>query len=266
MDEDLEAENICKLEDCMELFEKTANGETPKPPAAHAHDSEHSLETIAQAHGRCFISLSLLFLPDLPVDWVEGVNVIVSILIVTFVSSLNDWQKERQFKALDKKKEDRLIEVIHDGEERQLDIHQVVVGDVMLLELGEIIPCDGVFLSGHNKISYEERILLRNRRLAEPDLDSAVGEGDSVSSSQGQIHLSRLDLLGHTDCFVVSGSKVLEGVGSYVVISVGTKSFNGHIMMALRRDSENTPLQLKLNDLAEQKLGSIASVFFSPCY
>jgi len=36
------------------------------------------------------------------------------------------------------------------------------------------------------------------------------------------------------DCFVVSGSKVLEGVGSYVVVTVGTKSFNGRIMMGAR--------------------------------
>ena len=37
----------------------------------------------------------------------------------------------------------------------------------------------------------------------------------------------------HTDCFVVSGSKVLEGVGRYVVIAVGQKSFNGRIMMGM---------------------------------
>ncbi len=37
--------------------------------------------------------------------------------------------------------------------------------------------------------------------------------------------------LAHTDCFIVSGSKVLEGVGKYVVVAVGTKSFNGRIMM-----------------------------------
>jgi P-type Ca2+ transporter type 2C len=39
--------------------------------------------------------------------------------------------------------------------------------------------------------------------------------------------------LAHTDCFMVSGSKVLEGVGRYVVVAVGTKSFNGRIMMGL---------------------------------
>jgi Ca2+-transporting ATPase len=35
----------------------------------------------------------------------------------------------------------------------------------------------------------------------------------------------------HVDCFMVSGSKVLEGVGKYVIVAVGTKSFNGRIMM-----------------------------------
>jgi Ca2+-transporting ATPase len=31
----------------------------------------------------------------------------------------------------------------------------------------------------------------------------------------------------HTDCFVVSGSKVLEGVGSYVVIAWGRRALMG---------------------------------------
>ncbi|KAH9052974.1 calcium-translocating P-type ATPase [Lactarius deliciosus] len=211
-----------------------------------------------------------------PVDWVEGVAIIAAILIVVAVGSLNDWQKERQFQVLNEKKEDRLVNVIRDGGERQIDVHEVVVGDVVLLEPGEVIPCDGVFLSGHNvrcdessatgesdaikKLSYEECIALREKRLMEFDPDGPSGDGESVSASQRKTNPSGLELLGHTDCFIVSGSKVLEGVGSYVVISVGTKSFNGRIMMALRRDSENTPLQLKLNALAETiaKLGSIA--------
>jgi Ca2+-transporting ATPase len=211
-----------------------------------------------------------------PVDWVEGVAIIAAILIVVSVGSLNDWQKERQFRVLNEKKEDRHVNVIRDGGERQIDVHQVVVGDVVLLEPGEVIPCDGIFLSGHHvrcdessatgesdaikKLSYEECVTLREKRLMEFDPDGLSGDGESVSASQTKINPSGLELLGHTDCFIVSGSKVLEGVGSYVVISVGTKSFNGRIMMALRRDSENTPLQLKLNDLAEAiaKIGSIA--------
>ncbi|KAH9025710.1 hypothetical protein EDB83DRAFT_2526782 [Lactarius deliciosus] len=211
-----------------------------------------------------------------PVDWVEGVAIITAILIVVAAGSLNDWQRERRFQALDEKKEERLVKVIRDGEERQIDVHQVVVGDVVLLEPGEVIPCDGVFLSGHNvrcdessatgesntnkKLSYEECIALRDKRLVEFDPDGPSGNGESVSASQRKTNTSGLELLRHTDCFIISGSKVVEGVGSYVVISFGTKNFNGRIMMALRRESENMPLQLKLNDLSEiiAKIGSIA--------
>jgi Ca2+-transporting ATPase len=182
-----------------------------------------------------------------PVDWAEGVAIIAAILIVVAVGSLNDWQKERQFQVLTEKKEDRLVKVIRDGAERQIDIHEVVVGDVALLEPGEVIPCDGILLSGHNvrcdessatgesdaikKLSYDECISIRDKQLMDFVPDGLPSDGDSVIVSRRKTNHPGLELLGHTDCFIVSGSKVLEGVGSYVVISVGTKSFNGRIMM-----------------------------------
>jgi P-type Ca2+ transporter type 2C len=160
---------------------------------------------------------------------------------------VNDWQKEKQFKVLNEKRDDRLVKVFRDGKEQMIHVQNVVVGDVVLFEPGEILPCDGIFLSGHNvrcdesgatgesdaikKLSYHECIALRERRLAEFDPDSPVGDGESTSGSRRNVNLSGLDLLGHTDCFVVSGSKVIEGIGSCLVIAVGQKSFNGRIMM-----------------------------------
>lgn len=66
------------------------------------------------------------------------------------------------------------------------------------------------------------------------DESGATGESDAIKKlTYDEIVRQQKtgDLGGHTDCFMVSGSKVLEGVGSYVVIAVGTKSFNGRIMM-----------------------------------
>ncbi|KAH9024005.1 Ca-transporting ATPase [Lactarius deliciosus] len=214
---------------------------------------------------------------DHPMDWVQGVAMVVAILVVVAVGSLNGWKRERQFQVLDEKKEDRLVKVIRDGGKRQIDVHQVVVGDVVLLEPGEVVPCDGVFLSGQNvwcdessatgesnavkKFSFDECVALRDKRLLEFDPDGPSGDGESVSAPQRTANPSGLELLGHADCFIVSGSKVVEGVGSYVVISVGTES---RIMMALQRDSENTPVQSKLNDLSETiaKIGSVAGGLF----
>ncbi|KAH9905078.1 calcium-translocating P-type ATPase [Fomitopsis serialis] len=207
------------------------------------------------------VSLALGFFQDFgtprpagepPVDWVEGVAIIVAILIVVLVGSINDWQKERQFQALNEKKEERGVKVIRAGDERVVDVHEVVVGDIALLEPGEIIPCDGVYLGGHNVRCDESGATGESDAIRKIDYEEAVRARDGHGEHAG----------GHSDCFMVSGSKVLEGYGSYVVIAVGPKSFNGRIMMALRGDTEDTPLQLKLNDLAEliAKAGSIAGL------
>lgn len=65
------------------------------------------------------------------------------------------------------------------------------------------------------------------------------------------------------DPFLVSGSKVLEGICTYMVTAVGPHSFHGRTLMALRVKSEITPLQEKLNTLAENiaKLGVCAAGF-----
>ncbi|KIJ51508.1 hypothetical protein M422DRAFT_157926 [Sphaerobolus stellatus SS14] len=184
------------------------------------------------------------------VDWVEGVAIIIAIVIVVVVGSLNDWQKERQFRALNEKKEDRGVKVIRHGEEKVINIKDIMVGDIGLLEPGEIIPCDGIFLRGHN---------------VRCDESGATGESDAIRKASYEDCLDEHEQNGHTkkDCFLISGSKVLEGVGEYLVIAVGKKSFNGRIMLALSGDTENTPLQLQLNALAEliAKLGSIAGIF-----
>jgi Ca2+-transporting ATPase len=45
------------------------------------------------------------------VKWVEGVAIIVAILMVVMVGSVNDYQKEKQFRKLNAKKEDRAVKV-----------------------------------------------------------------------------------------------------------------------------------------------------------
>ncbi|KAN0060767.1 plasma membrane calcium [Thecaphora frezii] len=188
------------------------------------------------------------------VDWVEGVAIIVAIVIVDLVGSVNDYQKERQFKKLNAKKEEREVKAIRQGRPAIISVYDVVVGDILQLEPGEIIPCDGVFLRGHN---------------VKCDESGATGESDMIRKVTYDECLADLDAARefgekpkNRDCFLISGSKVLEGVGEYVVIAVGPTSFNGKLMLSLRGDAEDTPLQGKLNRLAEliAKLGSSAGL------
>lgn len=120
-----------------------------------------------------------------------------------------------------------------------LSVHEVLVGDVLQLEPGDLIPADGVFINGHN---------------VKCDESSATGESDQIKKTGGEAVLRLLES-GHQnqadmDPFIISGSKVLEGVGTYLVTSVGVYSSHGKIMMAMRQDTQSTPLQIKLDGLA----------------
>lgn len=85
----------------------------------------------------------------------------------------------------------------------------------------------------------------------------------SVSSSSSVVEKIQVDHHKNLpDPFIISGSKVLEGVCTYLVTGVGVHSYFGRTMMALRSDNESTPLQEKLNGLAAMiaKLGSAAGI------
>ena len=102
-----------------------------------------------------------------------------------------------------------------------INVQDVVVGDICLLEPGEIVPVDGLFLRGHN---------------VRCDESGATGESDAIKKFSYKECIEERDSLQpgksrKKDCFLISGAKVLEGVGEYVVIAVGKNSFNGRIMM-----------------------------------
>ena len=127
----------------------------------------------------------------------------------------------------------------------QISVYKVLVGDIVHLNPGDLVPVDGIFIAGHG---------------VKCDESSATGESDQMKKVAAdhvwkQMHSG--EEYERLDCFILSGSKVLEGVGTFIVTNVGVHSSYGKIMMALREDTDATPLQMKLNNLAEAiaKLG-----------
>ncbi|KAG0027855.1 hypothetical protein BGZ82_008735, partial [Podila clonocystis] len=170
------------------------------------------------------------------VGWVEGVAILAAVAAVVFTNAINDYQKERQFRKLSAKKDDRCVKLLRDGREQEVNVKDVQVGDVLLMEPGDLLAVDGIILKSHN-ITCDE--------------SSATGESDAMKK----------DATEH--CYVISGSKVLDGSGCMLVTAVGPNSFFGRTMMAMREASpEETPLQIKLDHLAESiaKLGMAAAI------
>lgn len=180
------------------------------------------------------------------VDWIEGVAICVAIIIVVAVGSINDWQKEKAFVRLNAKKEDREVKVIRSGKAVVINVHDILVGDIVNLEPGDLIPVDGIFISGHSM---------------KCDESSATGESDALKKTPGEQVYRMLEdgqqaKSTDMDPFIISGAKVLEGMGTFVCTSVGVNSSFGKIMMSVRTEVEATPLQKKLEGLA----GAIAKL------
>lgn len=197
------------------------------------------------------------------VEWVEGVAIIVAIAIVSLVGAGNDWQKERQFVKLNKKKEDRSVRVIRGGHTIEISIFDIVVGDIVQLEPGDIVPCDGLLVHGYGIKADESSITGESdtikKKIAADVYDLLCDQKKRLDSGEILTQLDPHDK--KLNCFIISGSKILEGTGEFLVTGVGQNSTYGKTILSLQTDPEETPLQVKLNIIAEgiAKLGTLAA-------
>lgn len=114
-----------------------------------------------------------------------------------------------------------------------------MVGDVMCLEPGDIIPADGILIDGQG---------------VNCDESSVTGESDLLRKTPGDKAyraVQQNDDLKKMDPFIMSGSKVEEGMGTFLVTATGVHSTYGRTMMSLQDEGGTTPLQVKLNVLAD---------------
>ncbi|KAK5987837.1 Calcium-transporting ATPase 2 [Cladobotryum mycophilum] len=184
------------------------------------------------------------------VEWVEGVAIIVAIVIVVIVGSLNDYQKERQFAKLNKKKQDRNVKVVRSGTTMELSVYDIMVGDVVHLEPGDLVPVDGVLIEGFD-VKCDE-----SQTTGESDIIKKRGADEVFEAIETHQNLKKMDP------FIQSGARIMEGVGTYMATSTGIYSSYGKTLMALNEDPEMTPLQAKLNVIATYiaKLGGAAGL------
>ncbi|KAJ3069759.1 Calcium-transporting ATPase 10, plasma membrane-type, partial [Quaeritorhiza haematococci] len=161
-----------------------------------------------------------------PISLIDGFAILIAVIIVIGVNSINDYKKQSQFRKLNSAKDAlSVIKVIRDSQTHQIAQHDLVVGDIVIFETGDVIPADAVLFQTSG---------------VKTDESSMTGESDAIKKNLA------------ADPFMLSGTKVIDGMGKGVIIAVGTHSMYGKSMMSLRVDSEDTPLQVKLGKLATQ--------------
>lgn len=169
------------------------------------------------------VSLAIGIYDDPTTGYVEGIAILAAVLIVSCVTAVNDYQKESQFRELSQANDDILVVVMRNGKAKQINVGDIVVGDIVCIEAGDQIPCDG--------------ILVRQDGL-EVDESALTGEPMDIEK----------DL--EKDPFMLSGCQASAGSGQFIAIAVGRESQWGVIKSHLEKEQEQTPLQEKLDDMA----------------
>ncbi len=93
--------------------------------------------------------------------------------MVVLVTAFNDWSKDKQFRNLQSKLEsEHRINVLRDQRIQHVAVRELLVGDVVLLNYGNVVPADGILLEASD-LKIDEAVL--------------TGESDSVKKDQYDI-------------------------------------------------------------------------------
>lgn len=83
-------------------------------------------------------------------NWVESASILAAVCLVVLVTAVNNWQKECQFRALQEIQAEGTVRAVRGGTEVALSTSAVLVGDLLLLEAGDMLCADGVLVAGNN--------------------------------------------------------------------------------------------------------------------
>ena len=176
-------------------------------------------------------------------DWIDGVSIIVAILVVVLVGSITNYQKETKFHELNEvQNQGTKYTIIRDGNPSEYISDDLLVGDLIMVNYGDIMAADLLLIEG-NGIKMDESAL--------------TGESDAMKKEPYHICKDLLDKSENKDSklpspLILSGTNCIEGSGKAIVLAVGDHSQKGIIRRTVDNAQENnqTPLEEKLESIA----------------
>lgn len=161
----------------------------------------------------------------------ESTIVILAVIVMNAIlGTVQHLKAEKSLESL-KKMSSPKAKVIRDGEKREIDSSELLPGDIVLLEAGDIVPSDGRVLETHSLMVNES---------------SLTGESDNVEKVCQVIDIPGLTIADQKN-MVFSGSLVTYGRAKVLVTAIGMKTELGKIASLLDETKETmTPLQKSL--------------------
>ena len=175
-------------------------------------------------------------------DWIDGFSIIIAVLVVTIVGSVTNYQKETKFHELNAtQNEGTMYKVIRNAVPIDIKSDDILVGDLIHVQIGDILPADLILVEGSGIQIDESSLTGESKPLKKETYEKCKEIIDNKKLSKVPSPL------------MLSGTNCVEGTGYAVVLAVGDHSQKGIIKRTIDNAQENnrTPLELKLDDIAE---------------
>ena len=186
-----------------------------------------------------FVSLILAFIEK---NFMETIGIFVAVFLATTVGFYFELDAAKKFNLLTALSEEQPVKVRRNGKVMEIPRHDVVVGDVVLVEVGDEVPADGELIVC-NDLQINESALT-GEPVAEKSLE---GGGDGAYPRN----------------VILRSTMVMNGRGEFVVTAVGDATEIGKVAKkSTEQTSVETPLHMQLDKLAKMisKVGSVVSV------
>lgn len=186
-------------------------------------------------------------------EYIDAFGIMFAIILSTSIGLITEGRSRKAADALSKITDNITVKCIRDGEIKLVLKNNLVVGDIVMLETGNMVPSDGRLL---------ESLDLKVRE------DMLTGESDDVNKDADQvIEIEQVDSNGNLVIqepvpakqinMVFGGTLIAYGRAKMIVTSIGDSTQMGKIAQSLNdNDATETPLQIKLGHLG----GNIAKV------
>jgi len=166
-------------------------------------------------------------------DWYETIGIVIAIFLASFISTLSEYGSEKAFEKLQEESSKIKCRVKRNNEIVEINIDEVVVGDIVYLSSGDKIPADGNIIDG--EVSVDE--------------SSITGETKEIYKNKD-------------NNVVFRGTVIYSKEAIMIVSKVGNNTFYGEISKELQQKQPDSPLKIRLRHLANiiSKVGYVGAI------
>lgn len=179
----------------------------------------------------------------------EPIGIGAVLLAIALINTRTGLKSEKSARELKARTSLHYCTVLRDGLAERINSTDIVVGDVVLLQSGDLIPADGFLAEG--KLSVDNSVLNgESEACRKTPADAPRGEGPIT----GETYVDASSLF--------SGTTVLDGEGKMIVTHVGVQTVNGKTILSVGEiEPPRTSLELQLDHLAGQisRFGTIGA-------